>query len=316
MDANNPGFFDHTQQPADPIPKQKEEVVEKTEATPSEQEKEEAEKPVEGENGEGEEGDEESDKPWKAKKSGKETPAWAKKRFKEYSTQVQELRRQNEQLMQMIGKPASEQDSTPKTLKKEDFESEEAFLEAKVEAKLQEKLTAYEEQQRQHQQAMQRQHQLQMAEQRNTQAALTDLPDYQQVIETGDPEIRLPQAVLQHLSVSPAGPYVKYRIASDDALADAIKAADRLPQGQREAQKQAIIAQVHDSILDYLAQKNNGAGAPAVAPQAPTQAPPLAQTQYRPAPPKAPPKQKNKPALDRNSLSGDEYVRARNEGRI
>jgi len=300
-------FFDHTQiTPETPTTEDSQkEAVKEEKKEPDPLQSEEGTEKKEGD--EGDEGDE--NKPWKAKKANA-TPAWAKKRFREYSQKVHELQRQNEELLAKI-QPAAKPEEKQE-LKRESFETEAEYLEAKLEEKLQEKLSELDKQRQAEYEVRARHQQLMQADRENAMRASVDLPDYQEVIASGDPDIRLPQSVIQHLTISPAGPYVKYRIAQDEALAEALKDADRLPAQQREATKHAIVAQVHDEVLEYLIQKQ-GAAQPANAGQA---APPVQQMAQRALLPKAPPAVKKSTKIDRNSLSGDEYVRARNEGRI
>lgn len=255
----------------------------------------------------------EEDKPWKAENS--ETPGWARKRFREYSSTVRALKEQNQQLMGTVKEILGTIKPGAKEMKEGDFNSPEEFREweranmaqkikSEVQQELQEKLSKEQEFQ-----------QKQSVESRNVQAAKQDLPDYDEAISMGDPEIRLPVSVADHLSISPAGPYVKYRLATDDGLADRIKKA-------KPEEKIALISELHDNVLDYLIKKSGGAEAQ-VAPETP-----LASTEVQPvgvrtstpprkgppAPPKAPPSVRGKgDHRDIMSLSGDEYARARRE---
>lgn len=243
-------------------------------------------------------------KPWLGKKS--ETPGWAKKRFKEYSSTVSELKTANAQLMEQMKEVLGHLKPDASKLKEADFPDKEAFDNWKDEQKTQkikddlrkelsEKETQIEEQRKLHE-----------ADRQNVERAKADLTDYDEAIQHGDPDIRLPMDVLKHLNISPAGPYVKYRLATDDELAEQIKGSD--PQ-----EKMRLIAELHDSILESLIQRQKSA-ASAQAPAAETVSnqmqPRTPSVQRKAPPPKAPPAVKgngsNKNPL---SMTGDEYAR-------
>ena len=144
---------------------------------------------------------------------------------------------------------------------------------------------------------------LRTADERNITAALVDLPDYHDAISNADPDIRLPRNVVTHLAKSPAGPYVKYRIATDDELADALKTAS--PQ-----QKIAIISELHDNVLDVLVARSKPTDQSANSPV--VSKPSTPSVQQRKAPPqKAPPVVKKGTTKNLLGLDGDDYVKAR-----
>ena len=282
------GIWDYLQQPAE---------------TPAVENKPE-EKKVEGgapaENSEG--NPEQEHKPWQSQKN--ETPVWARKRFKEYSTTVRELKDQNSQLMETVKQVLGQIKPNGSKLKEEDFPDRETYINHLADQRTSEKLTQYDSQRKQEDAQREEFRTLQEADARNVAAASADLPDYHEAIQHGDSDIRLPIAVAKHLSMSPAGPYVKYRIATDDSLAEALKTAT-------PEQKVKLISDLHDSVLDVLIERSKKTGA---APAQQGQRAPSAPGNKK-APPKAPPVVKGKGKTDLLSLSGDEYVRARNEAR-
>lgn len=243
-------------------------------------------------------------KPWEGSKQ--ETPAWARKRFKEYSTSVRDLKEQNMQLMETVKQVLQQHTPANQKLTRADFTSEDEYIDYKAELKAQEQLSKYDESRKIQEKEQVERARLQQAEYSNVRNALTDLPDYDEVIQNGDPDIRLPVNVINHLSISPAGPYVKYRLASDEVLSEQLKQAT--PQ-----QKTQIISEIHDSVLDFLiARSKSGDTNTSMTSTAPSK-PAVHTATKRTAPPKAPPKLKSGSNRDLMSLSGDEYVRARNE---
>lgn len=257
-----------------------------------------------------EEPETEENKPWKAEKS--ETPVWARKRFKEYSSTVRTLKEENQKLADTVKEVLAAIKPGPKTLKEEDFETPAKFKEWEQEQIAQKVQTSVEAQLKERMAHEQEIRQREIAEARNVESAKADLPDYDEVISMGDPDIRLPVSVAKHLSISPAGPYVKYRLANDDALAERIKSST--PQEKIE-----LISELHDSVLDYLIQKRQvGSTQPgdenppppvqaAPAPGVRTSTPPR---KGPPAPPKAPPSVRSKGEhKDLLSLSGDDFAR-------
>lgn len=275
-------------------------VKEETEATPSDDEVKEDEgqdKP-----------DEDEHKPWKADKKS-ETPAWARKRFKEYSTTVRDLKQQNIELMETVKQILNQNKPQDSQLTKADFADEDAYLDYRAEQIAKQQLAEYEKTNKENAEAEAQRTELRTAEQKNIEKAATDLPDYNEVIMNGDPEVTLPQNVLSHLAMSPAGPYTKYRIAADEALSDSIKNAT--PQ-----EKIRIVSELHDSILDVLIKRGNieqTAPAPVEEPAQPVRTPAAPTAPKKKSPPKAPPKVKSGTVRDMMSLDGDAYVRARNE---
>ena len=247
------------------------------------------------------ESSEDNSKPWQSKKN--ETPGWARKRFKEYSSTVRELKDQNSQLMETVKQVLGQIKPNGGKLTKEDFPDEDSYLDWKAEQKANEQLSKYDEARTAREKQEQEYRTLQEADKRNVDNALTDMPDYYEAIQNGDPDIRLPANVAKHLSVSPAGPYVKYRIATDDDLSEALKYAS--PQ-----EKIKIISDLHDSVLDILIKRNATVGE-----VAPKEQPRTPSVQRKAPPPKAPPQVKGKGTADLLSLSGDDYVKARNEAK-
>lgn len=254
---------------------------------------------------EGEETGEETEehKPWKSKNKA-ETPAWAQKRFKEYSSTVRELKDQNTQLMDTVKQFLNQNKPNKAELTRADFPDDESYFDYKAEQKVQAKLSEYEtrvQEQAKQEAELQR---VRTADAQNVQNAKVDLPDYDEVIQNGDPDVRLPRNVIDHLAISPAGAYVKYRIAQDESITQQLKQAT--PQ-----EKVQIVSELHDSILDYLIKRN---AQPATATQetsVQTKANPVAPVKK--APPKPPTKVKSGTQRDIMSLSGDAYARARNE---
>lgn len=249
----------------------------------------------------------EEHKPWKSKTKG-ETPKWAKERFKEYSTTVRDLKDQNMQLMETVKQILNSNKPTVEKLTKADFPDEDAYLDHLAEEKVKAKLTEYQQSNQEQERKRAEAESINRITQQHILNAQADLPDYMETVQSGDPDVTLPNNVIDHLNVSPAGAYVKYRIAQDEALSNSIKYAS--PQ-----EKIRIVAELHDGILDYLINRNNNAPASTPAAQSqvttPTAAPTAPNT--RKAPPKAPPKQKSGSRRDISTLSGDDYVRARNE---
>lgn len=241
-------------------------------------------------------------KPWEPKKS--ETPGWARKRFKEYSTTVRELKEQNAQLMESMKQVLGQFKPTEKKLTKEDYPDEESFVEWNAEQKANEQLRKYDEDRTAREQQQDELRKMHEADTQNVQNALKDIPDYHEAIQNGDPEVRLPIDVVKHLAVSPAGPYVKYRIATDDSLSETLK-------GSSPVEKMKIISELHDSVLDILIARSKNENQQADV----TDKPRTPSVQRKAPPPKAPPQVKGKGAKDLLSLSGDDYVKARNEMR-
>ncbi len=242
---------------------------------------------------------EEEHKPWKAEKKA-ETPAWARKRFKQYSTQTRELKTANEAMQNELNELKSQSKSNNAELTRADFPDDEAYNDHRVERKFQTMKDEYEKSNQEKykiEAETQRQYDV---DQQNIDSARADLPDYDEAMQNGDPEVRLSTDVIKHLANSKAGPYVRHRIAVDEGFSEALKAAS--PQEQYK-----LVAELHDGVLDYLEKRT-----PTQAPTTPQQtAAPTAPK--KPAPPKAPPKQKTGTKRDMLSLSGDEYIRARNE---
>lgn len=246
--------------------------------------------------------------PWKSKSN--ETPKWARQRFKEYSGTVRELKEQNAQLMDQVKQILSAYKPDDKKVTIEDFPSAEAYHEYMAEKKATEKVTQATQQMEQRRHAEAEVEKLRQADARNVQNAMVDLPDYEEAMENADPDIRLPVDVVKHLHVSPAGPYVRYLLATDDEFANAIKVST--PQ-----QRIALIAQKHDEILDTLASRVQNKGPKEESVQSSNvHVAPTTTAPRRQAPPVAPPKVKGS-ASTRNlhSLSGDDYIKARNEQR-
>ena len=246
----------------------------------------------------------EDNKPWKGKKS--DTPSWAKKRFKEYSTTVRELKDQNHELMQSVRDILAQNKPQSKELTLDDFPDSDAYMEHRAKEITDAKLAEYDQhRQAQEQQASQLQ-QIQALDAQNVEKAREDLPDYEEAIQSGDPDIRVPANVMRHLAMSPAGPYVKYRLATDDQFADQVKSAT-------PEQRVQLISEVHDSVLDYLI-KRNGEGTPSEADATVEAKPAVPAAPTKKTPPKAPPtKVRGKSTVNINELTGDAYVRARNE---
>jgi hypothetical protein len=246
----------------------------------------------------------EEKKPWQAKKKD-ETPEWARVRFKEYSTTVRELKALNQELLKHLANGLQKPTEGAPQFKEEDFPSKEDFTRtvareevvavAREQARVAEEVKVLAE-----------------IERNNTELAKEDLPDYEQVIKNAmaDPsfkDVRLPVDVLTHLSKSPAGVYVKYRIATDPDFAEALKDANL-------EQKKDLIANLHDEILDDLIKRR--APKPSVEQGSrTTQVPQQPNTPQVPKaiPPKAPPKAQGSSSRDILSLSGDDYIRERNK---
>ena len=249
---------------------------------------------------------EEPSEPWKAKKTN-DTPAWAKQRFKEYSGTVRELKEANAQLMGQVKQILSAYKPEEKKLSIEDFPDVESYHEHMAELKTNEKVGQAMTELEKRRQSENEVTQLRNADAYNVQQAKTDLPDYEEAIENADPDIRLPIEVVKHLHVSPAGPYVRYILATDEEFANAVKGAT--PQ-----QRLALISQKHDEILDTLASRVQNKGPKEDVPQ--KNEANVSPTARRQAPPAAPPKVKGSASIRNiSSLSGDDYIKARNEQR-
>ena len=244
--------------------------------------------------------------PWKAKKTN-ETPAWAKQRFKEYSGTVRELKEANAQLMGQVKQILSAYKPEEKKLSIEDFPDVESYHEHMAELKTNEKVGKAMTELERRRESENEVNQLRQADAYNVQQAKSDLPDYEDAIENADPDIRLSVEVVKHLHVSPAGPYVRYILATDEEFANAVKGAT--PQ-----QRLALISQKHDEILDTLASRFQNKGPKEdVTQKTETNVP---QSARRQAPPAAPPKVKGSASIrNLSSLSGDDYIKARNEQR-
>lgn len=245
----------------------------------------------------------EGEKPWVSKHKGT-TPEWARKRFKEHSITVRELKEQNLKLMETVKAIQQGSKPTERVLSREDFPDEDAYIDYKVEQKNKAMWTEQQSAMKKQQEEQVRRNQVMQAEQQNVTHALQDLPDYHEQLQHADPDISIPVNVINHLQVSPAGPYVKYRIATDEQLSEQIKYAT--PQEQV-----AIISELHDKVLDHL-----------IARQQPTQSQSTTnvggQSVTRPSfgkpnITKAPPKINKGVKRDIMTLSGDEYVRERNK---
>ena len=250
------------------------------------------------------------EEPWKTRTDKEQTPKWARERFREYSAKVREKDERIEQLTRNVEdilkafKPKVSEELNPS-----DFatQAEYAAAIAKKEAK---NLVSTElEAHNARQEAQRESEHLEASHARNIQAALVDIPDYYEATANGDPDITLPVNVIRHLKVSPAGPYTEYRIATDDELGAALKAATS-PQ-----QKYAIISQVHDEILAALGKRTDASkvSTPAQTPQQSVQAQSPAVRKAIP-PHAAPPKTRGMVSnVDITNMSTDDYIRARNE---
>lgn len=273
--------------------------------TPAPAEEPAAEEPKPEEEPSTEDGETEEHKPWKAEKKA-ETPAWARKRFREYSTTVRDLKQQNVQLMESVKQMLNQSQPKAAELTRADFPDDDSYIDHKAEQKVQAEMEKYQKSNQENAQAQARAQQVQQAEDSYVNSALTDIPDYHEAIQNGDPDVSVPVKVLDHLRISPAGPYVKYKIATDEALSERLKVST-------PAQKIAIITEIHDGTLEYLTKRNNQGGQPvAPAAQAATPQAVPAAAPRKPAPrgPKAP--RGTTSSTNINSLSGDAYVRARN----
>jgi hypothetical protein len=243
-------------------------------------------------------------KPWLGKKS--ETPGWAKKRFKEYSTTVSELKSANSQLMEQMREVLGQLKPDVKKLKEADFPDKEAYDDWREEQRVAKIKDELRKEQSEQNTQLEEQRKMQDADRQNVDRARADLTDYEEVISQGDPDIRLPHDVIRHLNISPAGPYVKYRLASDDELAEQIKSSS--PQ-----EKLRLITELHDSVLEQLIQRQKADTN--VQPPAQNSAPDYTQprtpsVQRKLPPPKAPPVVKGKGnEKSTASMTGDEYAR-------
>lgn len=256
--------------------------------------------------GEPSEEPEEEHKPWKTK-SKKETPAWAKARFKKLTSQV----RGKDQKIEELTKRLDSYESTlpkPKQKTLADFKTEQEYLDHRSKEIAKGLLSEYSKNQEAEKAHFEKQREIQKVSNSHIQNAITDIPDYHEVVMGGDPDLILEGSVLHHLNTSPAGPYVKYRIASDEDLSEAIKHGN--PDDQYR-----LIAQVHDEIYAHLNARATNPPQGSASPkteinQGGNPNPPTQPVKPRP---KAPPKVKNTGGVDIMSLKGDEYVRARNK---
>lgn len=255
--------------------------------------------------------DENKDKPWKTRTDKEQTPKWARERFREYSAKVREKDQRIEQLTRNVEdilkafKPKASDEINPSDFTTQaDFTAAVAKKEAKnIVSSEMEAHNAKMEAQKEHEH-------LESSHEKNIQASLVDLPDYHEVISAGDPDITLPTNVIKHLKVSPAGPYVEYRIASDDELANALK------QAQSPQEKYQIISQVHDEILAALGKRleTSKNSTPEVTPQQRTSQAQSPAVRKAIPPPAAPPKSRGMVSNhDITNMSTDDYIKARNE---
>lgn len=197
-----------------------------------------------------EEEEEEEHKPWKSKNKG-DVPVGVQKRFRELTTKVRDmeelLRRQEEQLKSTMPK---EREFT-----RADFPDDESYLDYKVEQQLAEKLNKYQEAQKSDYAKALETETVVTRIKENEVKALTDIPDYYDIIQNADPDIRIPTKTIEELNKSPMAPYVKYRIASDPELTEQLKHAT-------PDQKHLIIAEIHDGILEYKIKQESLKNAP------------------------------------------------------
>lgn len=241
--------------------------------------------------------------PWKVEK--KQTPDWAKKRFREYSQTVRELRAQNDELSKSIRDLIdSQKQPEKKDLKRDDYQDDESFL-RDVASKEAERISNQKLQEiDDRNKRLNEIEKINSIESQNVLNAKTDLPDYDDVVSSGDPDVTLPLDIVRHLAVSPAGAYVKYRLAQDEELCDAIK------QAKTKKEKYDIISSIHDQILDKLIERSRKT-------ESKTANVAEEKIQERTKPNhSAPPKVRGSATITNlMSLSGDDYIRARNEQR-
>ena len=254
--------------------------------------------------------EEKADEPWKTRTDKEQTPKWARERFREYSSKVREKDARIEQLTRNVEdilkafKPKVNEELNPT-----DYATQAEYTQAVAKKEAKSIISTELEAHNAKQEAQKESEHLEVSHERNVQAALADIPDYHEAVANGDPDITLPVNVIKHLKVSPAGPYVEYRIATDDELGSALK------QATTSQEKYAIISQVHDEILAALGKRLDASkvSTPEATPQRASQAQSPV-TRKAPPPPVAPPKSRgmvsNKDIL---SASTDDYIKMRNE---
>lgn len=255
-------------------------------------------------------------KPW-MNKERKQTPKWAIDRFKQQSTTIQELKKQNAEFMAAMKElGVGQEPGTPEVYKRTDFpddDSYEAYKDELLESKFNAKIQAYEAQRNTQDTQRAEQARLQSIEQTNVEKAkATHLTDYDEVMHdmseeiaaNPDLDVRLPIDLLNKISQSELGPFIKYGIASNaGGIRDQLISAS-------ESDKVQIV----NKLANDYAKSLQGQAAPAVPQaQATTVVQAAPRTPARKAPPKAPPAVKPGKEVNISSLTGDEYVRARNK---
>lgn len=260
------------------------------------------------------EGEEKDHKPWLSKKSER-PPVWAQERFREFTTNIKTLKQELAEERERNKQFKTHESSEPE-LKESDFPDKNAYDRAIVKQDILKEIRQEQEQKEKASQERakveQYNKQLEEADRLNIEKAKADLeiegqPTYEEAMKNAVP-IELDSDIVDHLSISPAGAYVKYRLATDIELAYQVKNAQ--PQEQKR-----IIAQLHDSILDVLEARKNQ---PPATPVAPVVAQTNASVKQPARPlPKAPPKLRGSSTPNAGIRNlGDDYARARNSGQI
>ena len=253
----------------------------------------------------------ETNKPWESKDAKEEkghTPRWARERLREMSGSNRELKGHVEHLTQTVQNLLKQVAPQTKDLKEEDFPTKADYIKHVASQAAQETVSVAEQARAKTNEAAKERETLDRADAANVKAALQYAPDYHDAIAEGDPELTMPTTVIKHLSLSPAGPLTRYRIAKDVALSEELK-------GMTPQAKIARVSQVHDEILDWMIKQGSQGnqatqqGQPAAASKATTQAPRKA------APQAAPPRAKggNSGSVNPLSMSGDDFVRHFND---
>jgi hypothetical protein len=249
--------------------------------------------------------------PWEVpeEKQKGQTPLWARQRFHELTTRAKGAEERAISLEKRL--EAFEKGLNPDNgeIKLEKFRKEdgspdiEAFTKALTQSATEKARKEWEENFKKNQEAERTASQIREIEEKNYATTKAQIPGLDDALNAIDPSLELEQSALDHLRKSPVGYKTLYRIGVDEELQKQI-----IGMGVKE--RTAVIAQIHDSILEYEIAQQQQQGQ---APNKPIEAQPVAQPPRKPIP-APPPKQRGSgehgnPSL---SMSGDEWIKAKN----
>lgn len=214
-----------------------------------------------GEPGEPGEQVEQKERPWEKNADG--TPKWLKNRFKKLSTQIHDLKSENESLKKRV--PIEEE----REMTEKDFPTVKDYLDYRDEQKAE----AQAQESNQRPELTEEEKELEEAFDKNLLNAqeLGEVPEnFNEIISSAEP-ISLMQDTISHLYRSPVGPHVQMYLARNEDLAESLR-----EMGPEKAH--AKIAELHDEFLTHaIEQRNTGKNEPSEPQKEPVQQAPQAQ---------------------------------------